>query len=493
MVLNSHAATRNVDMHMPSNDRSNIDGIQTANGTSQPSNSLEQEDYDLIVAGFGPAALSIAIAIEDALEETNGQALHGLSRKPRILFLEKQEHFAWHPGMLLEGTRMQISFIKDLATLRNPRSRFTFLNYLHTKKRIIQFSNLDTFLPARLEFQDYLKWCAQYFEDDVRYGQEVLKVFPDSYGSDGAIERFRIAARSTKMAEETTFRARHVVIAIGGQPSIPKLFQINNNARIIHSSRYAQEVSRQLQDTNGSYKIAVVGGGQSAAEVFDNLHSRYPKSKTHLLLRGSTLRPSDDSPFVNEIFDPERIRPFYEADPEIRHATNGSHQNTNYGVVRLQLLEKVYETLYMQRLAYDREEEWPHRIMPNASIVQVRQGEADRVRLEFNWKSPGELSKCVLEAVEYDLVVLATGYGHNGHEDILKNLESLEARSGQPWTVGKDYRLVLNNQSISRDAGIWLQGCNEATHGLSDTLLSGLAVRGGELVHSIFDNPLPAE
>jgi L-ornithine N5-oxygenase len=31
-----------------------------------------------------------------------------------------------------------------------------------------------------------------------------------------------------------------------------------------------------------------------------------------------------------------------------------------------------------------------------------------------------------------------------------------------------------------------LQGCNESTHGLSDTLLSILATRGGEMVNSIF-------
>jgi L-ornithine N5-oxygenase len=31
-----------------------------------------------------------------------------------------------------------------------------------------------------------------------------------------------------------------------------------------------------------------------------------------------------------------------------------------------------------------------------------------------------------------------------------------------------------------------LQGCNEKTHGLSDSLLSILAVRGGEMVESIF-------
>ncbi|MBE3042286.1 SidA/IucD/PvdA family monooxygenase [Candidatus Bathyarchaeota archaeon] len=43
---------------------------------------------------------------------------------PRVLFLDKEARFAWHAGMLLRGATMLISFLEDLATLRDPRSRF---------------------------------------------------------------------------------------------------------------------------------------------------------------------------------------------------------------------------------------------------------------------------------------------------------------------------------------------------------------------------------
>ncbi|KFZ18580.1 hypothetical protein V501_01136 [Pseudogymnoascus sp. VKM F-4519 (FW-2642)] len=45
---------------------------------------------------------------------------------------------------------------------------------------------------------------------------------------------------------------------------------------------------------------------------------------------------------------------------------------------------------------------------------------------------------------------------------------------------------ILPIDKVADTAGVWLQGCNERTHGLSDTLLSILAVRSGELVRSIF-------
>ena len=37
-------------------------------------------------------------------------------------------------------------------------------------------------------------------------------------------------------------------------------------------------------------------------------------------------------------------------------------------------------------------------------------------------------------------------------------------------------------------AGIYLQGCCEASHGLSDTLLSVLAIRSQEVVDALLDN-----
>ena len=39
---------------------------------------------------------------------------------------EQESEFAWHPGMLIKGTDLQVSFLADLVTMANPRSRYTF-------------------------------------------------------------------------------------------------------------------------------------------------------------------------------------------------------------------------------------------------------------------------------------------------------------------------------------------------------------------------------
>jgi len=262
-----------------------------SSGTPKPDSSSDyptiidqEEPYDLICVGFGPASLSIAIALHD----------RGLGSSFRALYLEKQSSFAWHAGMLLPGSRMQISFIKDLASLRDPRSHFTFINYLHQNNRLIHFTNLGIFLPLREEYNDYLSWCASHFDDSVRYGETVHAVNPVRINGQDLVKMFEVQSTNASGVTQTR-TARHVVVAVGGRPNIPAVFP-RNDKRIIHSSAYASTVSSILSDKGAPYKVAVVGAGQSAAEIYADLHSKYPNCHTRLIIRGQALKPSDDSP-----------------------------------------------------------------------------------------------------------------------------------------------------------------------------------------------------
>lgn len=81
--------------------------------------------------------------------------------------------------MLLPGTTMQISFLKDLVTLRNPSSEFTFLAYLHSNNRLLSFINRGSFFPTRREFADYLAWAAEKVKTlgiEISYGEEVVEI-----------------------------------------------------------------------------------------------------------------------------------------------------------------------------------------------------------------------------------------------------------------------------------------------------------------------------
>ena len=121
------------------------------------------EVLDVVGVGFGPSNLALAIAI------TEYNAGAGTDERLSVRFVERQGRFGWHRGMLIEDATMQVSFLKDLVTLRNPTSPFSFLSYLHDCDRLIDFINYGSFFPTRIEFHDYLEWAAARFEGQVDY------------------------------------------------------------------------------------------------------------------------------------------------------------------------------------------------------------------------------------------------------------------------------------------------------------------------------------
>ncbi|MCJ1475041.1 hypothetical protein MMC13_003701 [Lambiella insularis] len=418
------------------------------------------DQYDLVCIGFGPASLAIAIA------------LHDRGIQARVLYIEKQRSFVWHAGMLLPNARMQISFLKDLATLRDPRSKFTFVNYLKSKNRLVAFTNLSTFLPLREEYNDYMSWCASHFKRDVLYGYETLYVAPTE-SRRGSVQSWQIVSRNLETDKRSIVVARNVVVAIGGKPKIPPTLSASaHNSKVVHSSLYSTAVPRVLTDPHKVYNIAVVGGGQSAAEIYNDLQSRYPNSYITLYTGASALKPSDDSPFVNEVFDPERVDAFYNLPTESRQKSSSSDKATNYGVVRPELLDRIYESMYHQRLHEPDQSRWQHRILAWREVMGFEDCPGSPLRLKLKNTLSGESST---SDSNFDLAILATGYDRNGHETLLEPTRFLLQENR--FAVERDYRLMFRKDAVADGCGIWLQGCCEDSHGLSDTLLSILAAK----------------
>lgn len=444
------------------------------------------EVHDLVCVGFGPASLAIAIALTDSLQaqiETGNGA-----GAPKVRFLERQGSFKWHAGMLLPGAKMQISFIKDLATLRDPTSHFTFLNYLKEHDRLVPFTNLGTFLPSRLEFDDYLQWAAAHFANVVEYSQDVESIQPRKLRGTDKYDCFEVVSRNVSTGSTSTFLARNVVIAAGGRPSKPPVFPEYHD-RILHSSEYNTKIEQVLPEKDKAYTIAIMGGGQSAAEVFSDLHSRYPNATTRMVFRDSALRPSDDSPFVNEVFNPEAVDAFFEQPEEFRSHNLKKNKATNYSVVRLELIEKIYDDLYLQGIKQPDKSRWQHQILSSREITEVvDNGPLKKLDLTLTHLDP--LKHGSKERLTVDATILATGYRRDAHVDMLKDCQSINANRNGAWQPERDYGLKLDPTSVEDGVGLWLQGCNEGTHGLSDSLLSILSTRSGELVDSIFAKDL---
>lgn len=368
---------------------------------------------------------------------------------------------------------MQISFLKDLATPRNPQSKYTFVSYLHAKGRFHDFVNLGTFTPSRLEYEDYLSWCAASFEarGEVAYGTEVLDVSP--IDGNGKVGSFKITARDVKTGRIIERAARHVVIAVGGKGYLPKEFP-QSHTQAIHSSQYSMRVASALPNPEARYNIAVVGNGQSAAEIFNDLPSRYRNAKVTLIIKGSSLRPSDDSPFVNEVFNPDRVDGIFRQNSADRQKGILADKATNYGVVRLDLLDHLYEQLYFQQMKNSNKDEWKFNIRPNRRVIETREDGNGKLVLKLGKVADDGTNERGGEEVAFDAVFIATGYLRNAHEEMLKKTRSLlpaaSQNEGARTPIRRNYRVDFDEKKVAASAGVWLQGCNESTHGVSFSL-----------------------
>ena len=164
---------------------------------------------------------------------------------------------------------------------------------------------------------------------------------------------------------------------------------------------------------------------------------------------------------MNEIFDPDRVDEFYDLPSEAQKDTLERNKATNYGVVRPDLLDRLYELMYHQRLAEPDESKWQYKIVTRREVVgHNRQGDG-RTRLQLRNTLGGSVS---LSEVGFDLVIVATGYIRNAHEAMLKSTKDL-LQTGK-YDVGRDYRILFRKEAVADSCGIWLQGCCQDSHGV---------------------------
>jgi L-ornithine N5-monooxygenase len=415
---------------------------------------------DVLGIGFGPSNLALAVAIEEH------NAL-GDQRPLGARFLERQVRFGWHRGMLLDDATMQVSFLKDLVTLRNPGSDYSFVAYLHERRRLVDFVNHKILFPSRIEFHDYLEWAAARLAPVVEYDQRVTDVRPVREGH--RVVAFDVEATDAAGGRRVR-RSRSVVVAAGLAPRLPTGTTLG--PRVWHNLDLLGRAALVPADP-APRRFVVVGAGQSAAEAVEYLHRVFPTAEVCSVFARFGYSSSDDTPYANRIFDPGAVDTYYGAGEDVKRMLFDYHRNTNYSVVDPDLIAELY------RREYDEKVRGRRRLrMMNASQVTTVQEFDDSVAVEVEFLPTGER-----EILRADAVVYATGYEPSDSLALLGEAGGLVARrpDGAPH-IGRDYRLVLTEPS---DAALYLQGGTEHSHGIASTLLSNIAVRSGEIVASV--------
>lgn len=241
---------------------------------------MAQEHHDVLCLGFGPAAISLGIAVKEESPTTD------------LVFLEHSSRETWRPLADLPGNvNMGSNFLSDMVTLENPRSSFTFIRYLHQRKLLVDFTNLGSMYPSRGLFEQYIKWCSRSFQDDVRYSSRILSVEP-AYGNDRKIAAWNVFTSNTEDGSRIIYTAKRVIICMSQQPLIPTILSGPSLGRsVAHSSKSAQQVEDLTQAHRRGVRIAITGQTQQAAELFEQLYDTRAERQVTWLVEDETLRP----------------------------------------------------------------------------------------------------------------------------------------------------------------------------------------------------------
>lgn len=395
--------------------------------------------------GIGPANLSLACHLAD----------EGIESK----FFDRCAQFRWHEGMQIQGASLQVSLFKDLVTLANPTSRYSFLAYLHQDGRLGHFINAQFDAVSRREFANYLAWVCEQI-DGLSFGTEVEEI--DHDGS--------FVVRTN----QGEYRAPNVVLGVGKVPSLPDFVGKASGEEVFHSAEFMWR-GRHL----GRRAVAVVGGGQSGAEVFLDLISRNgadrPSHVSWISSRTNFL-PMDDSPFTNDLFLPCYVEHF----AALSRMEREQHVRDNILAsdgISAETLRAIYQRLYTCRFVDG--EDGGVSLLPGRQVISCSANGRGSMLMTQHKGDGGR------EMLYADAVIFATGY-RNSQAPLSDALRGRLEWEGEEIRVGSDYSAYWDGPE---GQGLFVQNATRNQKGLADPNLSLMAWRSRIIADAVSGRP----
>ncbi|MFC4403430.1 lysine N(6)-hydroxylase/L-ornithine N(5)-oxygenase family protein [Gracilibacillus xinjiangensis] len=398
--------------------------------------------YDIIGIGIGPYNLGLAALTE---ERSN---LH-------TIFFDQEGEFAWHPGMLVNGTDLQVSFLADLVTFANPTSKYTFLNYLHEHNRLYKFFFFHKFEMPRSEYAAYLKWVADqlpscYFQTEVK---DVID--HNNY--------YEVVVNHWETNEQKSYFTKHVVMGTGQMPLVP--IEIGESVEIedvFHSSQYLYHKEHTLKAND----ITVVGSGQSASEIFYDLLNLQEHYSYHLTwyTRSPGFLQLDNSKLGQEVFTPDYVDYFHQLDFQSR-VNSLDHLGQLRKGIDGETLHNIHELLYHRSV---HNTSLPVTIQPLTEINRVDKEDDSLTVKATQWQKEHSF------LFQTDKLIMATGYKPNIPDWFYRRFEDKVVwEDDKRFKIDANFKLVFHEKDRSHH--FYTLTNLEHSHGTGATNL-GLAV-----------------
>lgn len=385
--------------------------------------------HDVLGIGIGPFNLGLAALLDT--EDVDAA------------FLERDAEFNWHEGMLLEGATLEVPFLADLVTLADPTNPHSYLNYLRDTGRIYEFYFYETFQTPRTEYNDYLQWVTERL-DSCRFSREVTTV-----DWDDETQQFVVTARDPQSDERVEHRAENLSLGIGSRPQIPEPLRGHPDDDVFHTASYRHKRDRVLEADS----VTVVGSGQSAAEVFQDLLERQTDHGYRLdwLTRSKGFFPMEYSKLGLQHFTPEYEQYVYTL-PQEQKDDLIPNQDLLYKGVDPDTSAEIYDLLYRRSIG-DREPDVGLFAMTEVTDIAAL---SDCYALKCHqWQAAESFVQ------ESDVVVLGTGYERPVPEFLDPLADRINWDGKGRFEVTADHRLDID---VAGD--VFLQNAELHTHGV---------------------------
>ncbi|MGP9844222.1 lysine N(6)-hydroxylase/L-ornithine N(5)-oxygenase family protein [Brachybacterium sp. 107] len=404
----------------------------------------DDEIHDLIGIGIGPFGLGLA-ALADPLPDVDA------------VFVDQADGFSWHPGLMIEGTTLQVPFLADLVTMADPTSPYSFLAFLKQTGRLYPFYIRESFYPLRSEYDEYCRWVAAQL-DCLRWRRRAVAVQEEG---DHLLVTVAVLDAAGEVIGCEHLRGRHLALAVGTAPHLPpalaELIPSAGGASAgaaptpaLHSADYL----RRKDELLAAGSVTVVGSGQSAAEIYRDLlqEGEADGLRVDWVTRSPRFFPMEYTKLTLEMTSPE-YTDLHRSLPEGARDRLAREQRALHKGISADLIDEIHELLY--RLSSGGREV-PSTLLTGAAVRAARRDPAiSQIVLDLEHPLTGSNAEHRTGAV-----VAATGYRPRSTDLLAPLGDRIRRDEAGRLDVTRDY-------TVDREERIHVLGGEEHTHGVT--------------------------
>ncbi len=407
------------------------------------------QKVDILAIGCGPFNIGLA-ALASTVDDVE------------VLVVDSVEEFRWHPGLMFEEAKLQVSFLSDLVTLVDPTHPMSFLAYLADVDRLYPFLVREDFFPTRREYEAYLLWAVGKLSS-LRFSTTVEAVRWDEQA-----QHFDVSV--TSHGKASVIHAGHVVVGVGTEPAIPRELSTTSSA-LVHSSQYLfhQDAAHKADS------VTVIGSGQSGAEIVIDLLEANLRGgpSVQWWTRTPWFAPLDFTKLSLEMTTPAYMDYFHSLPEETRDQVRAGHWQFHKGISS-ETLARLHDLLYRRRLL---EKLPPVQLRNGVAVEGLDTLDGGRLRIRGRHLDTGSAL-----AHTADLVIAATGYRERKTDFLAPVADRLRRDS-------RDRLVIESNHAVAADEAlsgrIFVANAEAHAVGVSAPNLDIGAVRNAKILNSV--------